>query len=506
DLVSNVTITPAAVVAANAPNTSGGVLTAVQDTATALSTANFGYSDPNSVALGSVQIISLPALGTLKYNGTAVLSSALPLTVTAANFANLTYQGALNGYATPYTQIGIKVANTNNVWSSTAWLTVNVTRLNHAPTSIGGSVILKPNTVKTFAAGDFPFVDVDTGDTLGAIKVVTTLPAHGTLSLNGTPITSVPGAVIPVASIGTLTYTPAAGYLGADSFKYQVRDAALFSADATMAITVTSDITVQNGSFETPGAVTDATWTHIAPLWNPSPDSANGQSHAGAYFTNAADGTWYASFMTAGFSITQNLLSTVHAGDVLAVTFYVGKDTTTSGVITASLMVGSTPYSQNFDTTSQAVGTWAPYTLSVTPANAGNLSLQFSSVSGRAWLDKISNISVTPTLAPYSTNATLTATEDIATPLAAGNFGYADSNSVALAVVQITSLPTLGTLKYNGSTVVNGALPLTIAAANLGNLTYQSALYGFGAPYTTFGIMVQNANSLWSIGTTTMTV
>ena len=506
DLVSNVTITPAAVVAANAPTTSGGVLTAVQDTATALSTANFGYSDPNSVALGSVQIISLPALGTLRYNGSAVLSGALPLTVTAANLANLTYQGALNGYATPYTKIGIKVANANNVWSSTAWLTVDVTRLNRAPTSIGGSVILKPNTVKTFAVGDFPFADVDAGDTLGAIKVVTTLPAYGTLSLNGTPITSVPSAVIPVANIGTLTYTPAANYLGADSFKFQVRDAALFSADATMAITVTPDTTVQNGSFETTGAVTDATWARIAPLWNPSPDSANGQSRAGAFFANAADGTWYASFITAGFSITQNLHSTVNAGDILSVTFYLGKDTTQSGIVTATFMVGSTPYSQNFDTTSQAAGTWAPYTLTKTLANAGNLSLKFSSVSGRAWLDKISKITVTPTNAPASTNATLTILEDAPTALAAGNFGYVDPNLAALAAVRITALPALGTLKLSGTPVSVGALPLTVAAANIGNLTYQPAANGNGIPCTTIGIMVGNANGLWSIADAVMTV
>ncbi|MEI6606825.1 MAG: cadherin-like domain-containing protein, partial [Verrucomicrobiota bacterium] len=503
DLVSNVTITPAAVVAANAPTTSGGVLTAVQDTATALSSANFGYSDPNSVALGSVQIIALPVLGTLKSNGSAVASGAI---VGAANLANLTYQGALNGYGSPYTKIGIKVANANNVWSSTAWLTVNVTPINHAPTSIGAAVILKPNTVKTFAATDFPFADIDAGDTLGAIKVVTSLPAHGTLSLNGTPITSVPSAVIPVANIGTLTYTPAANYLGADSFKYQVRDAALFSADATMAISVSPDIMVLNGSFETTGAVTDTNWAHIASVWHPSPDSNYGQSHWAAAFASAADGIWYANFTDAGFSITQDLLSSVHTGDVLSVTFYLGKDTTQSGVITATFRVGSTPYSQSFDTTSQGVGTWAAYTMTKTLANAGNLSLQFSNLSGRVWLDKISHITVTPTSAPNSTNAMLTATEDIATPLAAGNFGYADPNLAALAAVQITSLPTLGTLKYNGTTVVSGMLPLTVAAANIGNLIYQSALYGFGTPYTTFGVMVENTNGLWSIGTTTMTV
>ena len=506
DLVSNVTITPAAVVAANAPTSSGGVLTAVQEAVTALSTANFGYTDPNSLAFGSLQIVSLPALGTLKYNGSTVLNSALPLTVTAANLANLTYQGAASGYATPYTQIGIKVANANNVWSSAAWLTVNVTRLNRAPTSIGGSVLLEPNTVHTFAAGDFPFADIDAGNTLGAIKVVTALPIHGTLSLNGTPITSVPSADIPVANIGTLTYTPAPNYLGADSFKYQVRDAALYSADATMAITVTPDIVVPNGSFETTGTVTDTNWTRIATLWNPSPDSANGQSRAGAFFTNAADGTWYASFMSAGFSITQDLQSNVNTGDSLSVTFYLGKDTIQSGIITATFMVGSTPYSQNFDTTSQVVGTWAPYTLTKTLANAGNLSLGFSSVSGRVWLDKINRISVTLSNAPRSNNATLAGAEDTATPLAASNFGYVDPNLAALAAVRITSLPALGTLKLSGTPVSSGALPLTVAAANIPNLTYQSALYGYGSPYTTFGIMVQNANGVWNIGAATMTV
>ncbi|MEI7900197.1 MAG: tandem-95 repeat protein, partial [bacterium] len=505
DNISNVTITPA-VIAPGAPSSINATLTAVGDTATALAASNFGYSDPSSVALATVQIVSLPELGTLKYNGTAVSNSALPLTVAAASIGNLTYLSALNGRGTPYTRMGVMVKNANNLWSLPAWMTVNVTPLNHAPTSTGGSAVLKPNTVKTFAAANFPFSDVDAGDTLGAIQMVTSLPAHGTLKLSGTPITSVPSAAIPVASIGTLTYTPAADYIGPDSFKFQVRDAALFSADATMTITVTPDILVQNGSFETTGAVTDANWAHIAPIWNPSPDSDYGQSHAGVFFGNAADGTWYASFTNSGFSITQDLLATVNAGDILSVTFHAGKDTAQPGVITATFLVGSTPYSQNFDTSSQGVGTWAPYTLTKTLANAGNLSLRFSSVSGRAWLDKISNIAVTPTNAPFSTNATLTTLEDTPAALAAGNFGYADPNSAALAAVQITTLPALGTLTLSGSPVASGALPLTVAAADIGSLTYQPAANGNGAPYATIGIKVMNANNLWSIADAVMTV
>jgi len=517
DNVSNVTITPAAAVAVNAPTTSGAVLTVLQDTATALTAGNFGYTDPGSVALAAVRIVALPGLGTLKYNGATVLSSTLPLTVTAANIGKLTYQGALNGYGNPnpYTMIGVMVENANSLWSAPAWMTVNVTAINHPPTSIGASVFLKPNTVKTLATGDFPFADIDTGDTLGAIKVVTTLPAHGTLSLNGTPITSVPSAIIPVASIGTLTYTPAADYLGADSFKYQVRDASLFSADATMAITVTSDIFVLNGSFESPGAAQAGAWAMFGSPWPVTGLPSNNQqiqAASGGVFTSAVDGTWIALISTNDVSsahpLVQNLGASVAAGDTLSVTFWIGRPNSgTGGQGVAYFDVGGTKYPSTFDTTSLAAGSWQSVTMTLTITNAGNLSLGFyATTQANSFLDKISNISVIPTKAPNSTNATLTATEDIATALAASNFGYADPNSAALAAVRITSLPALGTLKYNGTTVVSGALPLTVAAANIGNLTYQSALYGYGTPYTTFGIMVQNVNGLWSIGAATMTV
>jgi len=516
DNVSNVTITPAAVVAANAPTTSGAVLTALQDTATALTAGNFGYSDPGSVALAAVQIVALPTLGTLKYNGTPVSGGALPLTVSAANIGKLTYQGALNGYGNPnpYTMIGVMVENANSLWSTPAWMTVNVTAINHPPTSIGGSVFLKPNTFTTFAAGDFPFSDVDVGDTLAAIKV-TSLPADGSLALGGTPITSVPSAAIPVAGIGDLTYTPAANYLGADLFKYQVSDGKVFSADATMAISVTTDIFVLNGSFENPGASQGGAWAMFGSPWPVTGLPSNNQQIQAAsagVFASAPDGIWIALISTndvpSAQPLVQNLGASVSAGDTLSVTFSIGRPNGgTGGLGVAYFDVGGTKYTSTFDTTSLAAGAWQSATMTQTITNAGNLSLGFyATTQANSFLDKISNISVIPTKAPNSTHATLTATEDIATALAVSNFGYADPNSTALAAVRITSLPALGTLKYNGTTMVSGDLPLTVAAANIGNLTYQSALYGFGTPYTTLGIMVENASGLWSIGATTMTV
>ena len=238
------------------PSSINATLTTMEDTVMALAASDFGYADPNAVALAAVQITTLPALGTLKLSGATVTSGVLPLTVAAANIPTLTYQSPLYGCGTPYTTIGIKVMNASNVWSrADAVMTVNVMHVNHPPISTGASFIIKSDSVKTFWKTDFPFSDVDSGERLSAIKVVS-LPAHGTLKLGGTPVTAVPSAAIPVANIGTLTYTPNAGYVGSDPFLYQVSDGIVFSADATMAITVNYaiSIAVQNGGVRGPNA------------------------------------------------------------------------------------------------------------------------------------------------------------------------------------------------------------------------------------------------------------
>ena len=257
------TVTP------NAPTSSGAALSAVEDTVTALAAGNFGYSDPLTVALAAIQITSLPALGTLKNGGVTVASGDLPLTVLATNIGNLTYQSASNGNGTPYTTMRIKVMNAGSLWSAGATMTLNVTAVNDAPTSTGGSVNLNGNAVRTFSAGDFRFADVDAGDTLGAIQV-TLLPAQGTLKLNGTTITTVPSVVIPLANIGTLTYTASPGYSVSDSFKFQVRDAALFSSDATMTITGSSTFAVLTASNPT-NSTTDYLTNTIGTITNSEP-------------------------------------------------------------------------------------------------------------------------------------------------------------------------------------------------------------------------------------------
>ncbi|MEI7957297.1 MAG: cadherin-like domain-containing protein, partial [Verrucomicrobiota bacterium] len=246
DGVSDVTWTPVAN-DPNAPSSTHATLAADENVVKALAEIDFGYLDPNSSPLANVQITSLPALGTLKLSGTAVTLDQI-VTVADINSNNLTYQSPLGEFGSPYTTIGIKVQNSatpTGLWSLPATMTVNVAHVNHAPTSTGGAVTMsvRAATSMTFAASNFQFSDVDAGNTLQAIKVKST-PLNGTLSV-------AVDTEIPVADIGTLTYTPTAGYTGPDSFDFQVSDGALFSANATMAISVTTDILVQDGSFET---------------------------------------------------------------------------------------------------------------------------------------------------------------------------------------------------------------------------------------------------------------
>ncbi|MCE9610260.1 MAG: cadherin-like domain-containing protein [Chthoniobacter sp.] len=388
------------------PSSINAALTTLEDKATALTASNFGYADPKSVALAEVQITSLPAKGTLKLKGSPV--STVPLTVAAAEIGNLTYQSALNGNGTPYTIMGIKVKNANNLWSrANAVMTVNVTHVNHAPTSAAASLVLKSDAVKTFAAVDFPFADVDSGDRLGAIKV-TLLPAHGILKLGGTTLT--PGAAIQVANIETLTYTPIGNYAGADSFKFQVGDGTAFSTDATLTITVKSAsiIEVANGSFETPGNGLGGPWARFGSPWPSTGLPGNYQqiqAVTGGSFTSVPDGNWIALISTddvpSTAPIAQNLGESVAVGDTVSVTFSLGRSKgATGGKGVAYFKVDTALYPMEFDTTSLSENSWKSYTMTKTLTNAGDLSIGFfGTTKANSWLDKISNVTVTPGVA-----------------------------------------------------------------------------------------------------------
>ena len=108
---------------------------------------------------------------------------------------------------------------------------------NNAPTTADHSVTTNENMSVTFSVSDFPFSDVDAGNTLQSVKI-TSLPSTGSLTLSGVAVTA--NQVIPVGSLGSLSFAPGLNGSGSPytTFTFQVSDGITFSNTATQTIDV----------------------------------------------------------------------------------------------------------------------------------------------------------------------------------------------------------------------------------------------------------------------------
>ena len=178
-----------------------------------------------------------------------------------------------------------------------------------------------------------------------------------------------------------------------------------------MAITVTSatDILVQNGSFETPGAGVGGPWFMVGSPWSitSSPSIYQViQAVAGGYFTSTdtGGGTNIMLISVDDCPITaplvQNLSTPVTAGDTLSVTFSIGRQIgSPGGTGVVYFDVAGTKHAMVIDTTGMAANSWQTRTFTQTITNSGNLRLGFysTSIAGlNSFIDKVSNISSTP--------------------------------------------------------------------------------------------------------------
>ncbi|MGE0880867.1 MAG: Ig-like domain-containing protein, partial [Acidimicrobiia bacterium] len=105
--------------------------------------------------------------------------------------------------------------------SDTATVTVTVTPVNDPPVAVDDTVSVVGDTVANVITPLINDSDIDNTITVTAV----TPPIHGTVAIN--------------PDSATLTYTPAAGYRGPDSFTYTITDAAGATATATVTVAVT---------------------------------------------------------------------------------------------------------------------------------------------------------------------------------------------------------------------------------------------------------------------------
>ena len=192
-------------------------------------------------------ILSLPARGHLKIDGTVVGDGDLPPVLTAADIVagRLTYSPPLDGHGEGYASFTFQV-NDGTEDSASYTMTINVAnRTNTAPTARGAEVTATEDTDYTFVVGDFNYADAD-NDSLASVMILS-LPGKGQLKVNGTALAEgdfVPSLTAADIGAGQLIYSPLADEHGDGytSFSFQVND----GTDDSVSYTMTIDVSAVN--------------------------------------------------------------------------------------------------------------------------------------------------------------------------------------------------------------------------------------------------------------------
>ena len=110
-------------------------------------------------------------------------------------------------------------------------------------------------------------------------------------------------------------------------------------------------------------------------------------------------------------------------------------------------------------------------------------------------------------LAPSGTNHTATTLENTPYTFIAADFGFSDPNTPpnSLLAVEITTLPTVGTLSDGGAAVTAGQF-VSVADINAGKLVFMPATYASGNAYAGFKFQVQNRGGAVDPSPKTMTL
>ncbi|HEV7801125.1 MAG TPA: DUF4347 domain-containing protein, partial [Burkholderiales bacterium] len=220
----------------DAPTGANNTVTAFEDTPFVFTRTQFGFTDAGDAPVNSligVYITTMPAAGSLTLDNMAVTAGQL---VSAADIdaGKLVFTGAANANATNYASFTFQVQDDGgtalggvDVDPVARTMTINVTAVNDAPVGTNTTVATNEDTPFVFSAASFGFTDPsDTpANSLAAVKIAA-LPVAGTLTLNGTAVST--GQLITAADIaaGKLIFTAAPSASGAAyaSFTFQVQD------------------------------------------------------------------------------------------------------------------------------------------------------------------------------------------------------------------------------------------------------------------------------------------
>ena len=228
------------------PSAADNTVTTQEDTPYAFQAGDFGFSDIEAGdSLASVRIVTLPARGALA-NGGAAVTAGQSISRADIDAGRLVFAAAANEFGDAYARFGFRVSDGTAESASAYTMTVAVASVNDPPSAADNTVTTQEDTPYAFQAGDFGFSDIEAGDSLASVRIVT-LPARGALANGGAAVTA--GQSISRADIdaGRLVFAAAANEFGDPytSFTFRVSDG---SDESAAAYTMTVDVTPAAGN------------------------------------------------------------------------------------------------------------------------------------------------------------------------------------------------------------------------------------------------------------------
>ncbi|MFQ6371367.1 Ig-like domain-containing protein, partial [Shewanella sp. YIC-542] len=420
----------------DAPTVSGGTITVLEDNTQVLTLADIGYQDVDGDSLVKLRIDGLPTKGQLRLNGQPV-SRMQEIGAAELAAGQLTFTPAKDANGDDYDRFYVSATDGTDYSAQVAHIGVNVTPQNDAPTATDATLTVIEDTPYALTLQNVGYHDVDE-EPLAAIRIES-LPAAGTLSLNGQPVTAMQEIAASALQQGELSFTPADNANGDDyaHFTLRVTDGSVYATSSnTLRINVTAvnDLPTAKASGEAlPDALQFVEDTpadfDLSGIRFEDPDSllTITLGLSAGRFDTPADGS--------------------HVGDGVTVTQAAPDTIVLRGKPDDINLYLQTPrhlrYLPEQDMAGEDVGQLA-------------IVMDDGAVDGIVRLAPIALDIQPQNDAPTASGSTAAAVEDTAYTLKLSDFGYQDVEGDNLSSVRIDSLPRNGQLWLDGNLVVQG--------------------------------------------------
>ena len=477
-----------------APTAANKTVTTGEDRPYTFEADDFGFMDADTgAALASVKIVTVPLLGTLALDGTAVLADGV-VTEAQIDADMLTFTPAQDAHGAPYTTFTFKV-NDGTVDSADAYtMTIDVT---DAPPPVcavpdiagDGRRQIWTGTVMVEALGSlgniFGYGFTGAGTLGGSLADDTFSIGSNGYTVDALYVYTVDHSSSPSELLFSLTGTSASGNL-------------------TMAETEVLQLHVCDSGLDLfGGGGVFYFGVFNSYLWDANLDWSDPVVTRTVYLSLPANNDATGEPTISGTARAEQVL-TADASPIM------DTDGLPSSFTYKWFRVDSDGTSNEEDITGETAATYTLTTADVGKKVKVKVSFtdQLSGEEERTSAAYPSSGTVTvagPNTAPTAANNTVTTGEDRPYAFDAGDFGFDDADAGdTLASVTIVTVPSAGTLALDGTAVLADGV-VTEAQIDADMLTFTPAQDAHGAPYTTFTFKV-NDGTVDSADAYTMTI